>query len=145
MKTPFTLIFALVLSFIAPASHAGEFKGNWTISPSTEAGQVQFSLIHRHDGGYSQSQSDWPVSEFQGLDLSTRTSAYAFLVGRTCDAPSLPGEPERNYVRPYDPDGSQLVHMLRGDEIRLMPPDQPLPEVEISLVERWILEGAPCD
>lgn len=85
------------------------------------------------------------VSSVKGLDLSTRTSAYAFLVGRTCDAPALPGEPERNYVRPYDPDGSQLVHMLRGDEIRLMPPDQPLPDVEISLVERWILEGAPCD
>lgn len=85
------------------------------------------------------------VSSAKGLDLSTRTSAYAFLVGRTCDAPVLPGEPGRNFVRPYDPDGSQLVHMLRGDDIIVMPPDQPLADVEVEIVERWILAGAACD
>ncbi len=67
------------------------------------------------------------------------------LVGLTCDAPELPGEPQRNYVRPFDPDGSRLMHLLRGDNTLLMPPDQPLPDVEIELIERWILEGATCD
>jgi len=85
------------------------------------------------------------ISSAGGNDLSTPTSAYTMLVGTTCDAPPLPGEPDHNFVRPYDPDGSQLVHMLRGPDISRMPPDQPLPDVEIELIERWILEGATCD
>lgn len=85
------------------------------------------------------------VSSAKGIDLSSRTSAYAMLVGRTCDAPELPGEPERNFVRPYDPAGSQLMYMLRGEQIIAMPPDQPLAGTEIELIERWIAEGAPCD
>jgi hypothetical protein len=51
---------------------AGEFKGNWTLMPSKEAGKVQFGLFHRHDGGNSHSENDWPVSALQGLDLATR-------------------------------------------------------------------------
>jgi hypothetical protein len=85
------------------------------------------------------------VSSIGGNDLSTPTSAYTMLVGRTCDAPELPGEPELSFVRPFDPDGSQLIHMLRGDETLRMPPDVPLPQVEIDLIERWILDGATCD
>ena len=85
------------------------------------------------------------VSSAAGLDFSTRTSAYAFLVGRTCDAPDPPGEAVGNFVFPYDPDRSTLLYLLRGDQRNVMPPDQPLPEVEVELVERWVLEGAQCD
>ena len=85
------------------------------------------------------------VSSAAGLDFSTRTNAYAFLVGATCDSPNPPGEPVGNFVFPYDPDRSTLLYLLRGDERNVMPPDQPLPEVEVELIERWILEGAACD
>ena len=52
-------------------AHAAEdFKGNWTIMPSSEAGKVHFGLMHRHDGGNSNHESDWPTSAFQGLDLT---------------------------------------------------------------------------
>jgi hypothetical protein len=78
-------------------------------------------------------------------DLSTPTSAYTMLVGKTCDAPDLLGEPPFSFVRPFDPDGSQLVHMLHGVDTLRMPPDVPLPDVEVELIERWILEGATCD
>ena len=54
---------------------AEDFKGNWTISSSKQAGQVHFGLIHHMHGGNSQHQSDWPVSEFQGLDLAVKASA----------------------------------------------------------------------
>lgn len=76
MKTKITAIFALLLCAFtlgfAPALQAAEdFKGNWTISPSKQPGQVHFGLIHHRDGGSSQSQSDWAISEFQGLDLAS--------------------------------------------------------------------------
>lgn len=85
------------------------------------------------------------IASQAGLDLSTPESAYLFLVGRGCDAPALPGEPERNFVHPGHPESSQLMYMLRGESIAIMPPDVPLPDVEIEIVERWILEGAACD
>ncbi len=54
----------------------------------------------------------------------------------------------RGQVSPMDPDGSRLIDLLRdrnlGDFPR-MPPDRPLAEPDIELVERWIDEGAPCD
>jgi hypothetical protein len=50
------------------------------------------------------------------------------------------------YVVPFEPERSRLMHLLRGDDANLrMPPDAALPEGEIALVDRWILEGAACD
>jgi hypothetical protein len=73
MKTHITLLLALVFSAFAPSSRAAEeFKGNWTISPSEQPGHVEFGLMHRRNGGHSQSQSDWPIAEFQGLDLASQ-------------------------------------------------------------------------
>lgn len=80
-----------------------------------------------------------------GLDLSGREAAYLFLTGRVCEGQELPGEPPRNFVDPGAPETSKLMYLLRGEAVRPMPPDTQLPEVEIELVERWILEGAPCD
>jgi hypothetical protein len=60
--------FALAL---AQASYAAEvFKGNWTIAPSKESGQVHLALMHRMHGGSSHHESDWPASALQGLDLA---------------------------------------------------------------------------
>ena len=38
---------------------------------------------------------------------------------------------------------SPLLVLLRGTFGDRMPPDAPLPEADIELIERWILEGAP--
>jgi hypothetical protein len=74
MKTKTTVLALLLCAFavgFAPMSRAAEeFKGNWTIMPSKQPGQVLFGLIHQSDGHNSQSQSDWPAGEFLGLDLS---------------------------------------------------------------------------
>jgi hypothetical protein len=80
-----------------------------------------------------------------GLDLSTSEAAYAAFTGTVCNSPGLPGEPTGNLVVPGHPATSQLVHILRGEGGRVMPPDVPLPEAEIEVIERWILDGAPCD
>ncbi len=80
-----------------------------------------------------------------GVDLSTSDAAYVLFTGRVCGAPDHPGAPPGNFVRPGHPESSELMHLLRGDGGAIMPPDSPLPDVEIDLVERWILEGATCE
>jgi hypothetical protein len=48
----------------------------------------------------------------------------------------------RPLVTPFDPAQSRLVHLLRGRSAPRMPPDRPLPEVDVRLIESWILDGA---
>jgi hypothetical protein len=80
-----------------------------------------------------------------GLDLSTRDAAYESLVRRPCGS-SEPAADERGVnVDPGHPETSPLMSWLRGEYNATMPPDLPLPAVEIEVVERWILEGALCE
>jgi hypothetical protein len=50
--------------------------------------------------------------------------------------------PSRALVTPFNPDQSRLVNLLRANGAARMPPDRPLPEADIRLIERWILDGA---
>lgn len=57
----------------------------------------------------------------------------------------LTAEPEP-FVRAGAPAESRLMYLLAGvDVARMMPPDAPLPDVDIALVERWICAGAEDD
>lgn len=91
------------------------------------------------------------LTAIAGVDLSDREGAYNVLVGRVCDEPERPQDPGRNYVTPGSAAYSQLVYQLRGADAagrpyrNVMPPDAPLPTVEVELVERWIDGGAACD
>jgi hypothetical protein len=79
-----------------------------------------------------------------GLAFDQREGTYVLLTGHVCDdivAEAPPG----NLVRPGQPESSKLMYLLRGDEVDRMPPDAPLPEGEIELIEHWILVGAPCN
>jgi hypothetical protein len=80
-----------------------------------------------------------------GLEMSEAGGAYAALVGQPCDVgPGAGGA--RGYVDPGSPERSTLMYLLRGEERgRAMPPDRLLGDGDVDLVERWILEGAPCD
>jgi hypothetical protein len=78
-----------------------------------------------------------------GVDLSDPDDAYETLVGAACGDPV--GGTTRNYVNPGQPETSQLVYMLRSDQIDRMPPDIALADPEIDLIVAWIREGAPCD
>jgi hypothetical protein len=86
-----------------------------------------------------------------GVDLSDREGAYNVLVGRVCGEPARPQDPGRNFVTPGSAAYSQLTYQLRGRDAAgrpyrdVMPPDGPLPDVEVELVERWIDAGAACD
>ena len=74
-----------------------------------------------------------------GLQLDSKNGAYLFLT-----AGSVMGENQTtlpaNYVVPGDPLRSRLLYLLRGDETFRMPPDGPLPDPDIALIERWIAQ-----
>jgi len=99
--------FAALLCVIAiarPAPAAEDFKGNWTIRPSSETGQVHLGLIYRRDGGRSQSEMDWPLAELEGLDLAT-SAKHDVKFSITRDAGRIDCE---GYVR--DGEGAGLFH-----------------------------------
>jgi hypothetical protein len=92
-----------------------------------------------------------------GVDLSDPDRGYASLTEGTVWVPTPSGDPAdgcrdidgaiycphpRPLVVPYNPTQSRVVAMLRARNAPRMPPDRPLPEADIQLVERWILDGA---
>lgn len=103
-----------------------------------------------------------PAAAVSGLDFSTPDNGYASLTrlwvwvvvtdGGAGPPPGVPcdtingtfvcEQQLRPLVTPYDPAGSRVVEMLRARNAPRMPPDRPLPEADIELVERWILNGA---
>ena len=68
LGTAFSLF---ALSIVPTATGAEQFRGNWSIAPSKQAGMVKFGITHNDDDGQSQHESDWPVSALQGIDLAT--------------------------------------------------------------------------
>ena len=91
-----------------------------------------------------------------GLDFSDVDRGYTSLMGlkvwivdpqgtQGCMTISGTTVCQRNFrplVTPYNPGQSRLVNMLRARDAPRMPPDRPLPEADIELVERWIRNGA---
>jgi len=80
--------------------------------------------------------SQW--SQVSGVILDSREVAYETLV-------TAPPDGYGSFIIPGIPDHSQLIFLLRGDEIRLMPPDAPLTAADIELIEAWIAAGAKDD
>jgi hypothetical protein len=86
------------------------------------------------------------LTAYAGVELHSKNAAYVILTGRVCGADPVDGEAQRNFVTPGQPENSRLMHLLRGEEVRRpMPPDRPLPDIDIALIEEWILLGAECD
>jgi hypothetical protein len=101
-----------------------------------------------------------PAAAVSGLDFSTPQNGYQSLTQLWTWVPFPPDagpagtpcatvngtyvceEKERPLVTPFDPAGSRVVNMLRAHDAPRMPPDRPLAEADIELVERWILNGA---
>lgn len=72
------------------------------------------------------------LAERSGVVLDTVADGYQQLT-------------QRHFVLPGDPDNSALMALLRGQGSRRMPPDFPLPEVDIALIGSWIADGANWD
>jgi hypothetical protein len=48
---------------------------------------------------------------------------------------------DRRHVFPGD-EASPLMFQLRGEQRTRMPPDAPLPALDVELIRRWIVDGA---
>jgi hypothetical protein len=99
-----------------------------------------------------------PSAALAGIDLSSPDRGYTSLTQlwvwivdptgtpeegcRVRDGTVLCQRNHRGLVVPYVPSQSRLVNMLRARNAPRMPPDRPLAEGDIELVERWILDGA---
>lgn len=81
------------------------------------------------------------LAAVSGLDLSTRAHGYVSLTQLTLPTLQYMGKP-RELIQKGNPAQSHLVSMLRADGVDRMPPDRPLAEADIRLIERWILAGA---
>jgi hypothetical protein len=92
-----------------------------------------------------------------GLDFSEPARGYRSLTGLDVWIPDPNGTVggdcltvdgtaycarDRALLVPFDPSQSRVVNMLRARAAARMPPDRPLPEADIELVEAWILDGA---
>src|SRR3954466_8188194 len=64
------------------------------------------------------------LAERSGVTLDTVADGYQQLI-------------QRHFVRPGDPANSALMALLKGDGARRMPPDFPLPQVDIDLIGSW--------
>jgi hypothetical protein len=85
-----------------------------------------------------------------GLDLSEmavglkglRDQKLPVRAGMTAKPDDLPARP---LITPGNPVQSRMMNMLRGIGANRMPPDRPLAEADIDLIETWILKGANND
>jgi Planctomycete cytochrome C len=70
------------------------------------------------------------ISQRGGVDLHAREIGYYTLINGF-------------YVIPKLPDQSTVVTLLNAEGSLRMPPDVPLPQADIALIETWITDGAP--
>jgi hypothetical protein len=79
-----------------------------------------------------------------GLDFSTPDRGYESLVD--LKGVSYLSDPPisvtRPLITPCRPDQSRIVNMMRSRGAQRMPPDRPMSQADIELVEQWIQDGA---
>src|SRR5438445_9302664 len=66
----FILVISGVLLGVAKALGGETQSGDWTIRSSDTPGKVEFSLMDSRAGRHFQYSSEWPASDFSGLDFS---------------------------------------------------------------------------
>src|SRR5260370_39619230 len=64
------LVIAGVILGVAKAVGSDTQSGDWTIRRSETPGKVEFSLMDSRAGHHFHSSSDWPASDFSGVDFS---------------------------------------------------------------------------
>jgi len=72
------------------------------------------------------------IANRAGVDLHDRATGFNNLTSR-------------HFVVPSNPDSSALLYLLKGEGALRMPPDAPLPDADIALIQEWISLGAMND
>jgi hypothetical protein len=96
-------------------------------------------------GNCATSSCHGPTAAVAGLDLSTAEKGWNGLLRQKLPEREKGYEANRPMVIPFNPDQSRVVNMLRARGANRMPPDRPLAEADIVLIESWILAGAKND
>lgn len=136
-RSRYRWISVIILSALSCGGTGDQRDATWGfISPVILQHNCATSSCHSH------------ATAVAGLDLSTVDNGYTSLLNLTLPARGAHGthgDDPRILVVPYNPDESRVVQLLRARGARRMPPDRPLPEADIRLIERWILAGAAKD
>src|SRR5260370_6974422 len=105
----------LVRALIARASDTR--TGSWTISHSDEPGKVSFALIYHSKHNNSNHESDWPTSDFKGVDFSkSGKQDVKFVIARDAGRFDYEG-----YLK--DGDGAGVFHFAPDAQyVPQMPP-----------------------
>jgi hypothetical protein len=89
------------------------------------------------------------VAAVAGLDLSTAEMGWKTLTQQKLppikESAATRGDANRPLVIPFNPAQSRMVNMLHAFGTNRMPPDRPLAEADIALIEQWVLMGAKND
>jgi hypothetical protein len=105
----------MTLGFAQTALAAEQFKGTWTLEPTTNADRVHMALRHRSERHNSNIEMDQPTSAFTGLDLTTpgkRDVAFSMTrdAGRLdCEGYMKDGEGAGTYL--FTPDAKYVPAM----------------------------------
>jgi hypothetical protein len=102
-------------------------------------------------GGRDTRPAVWSVIAPTVIEPSCATASCHSAVAQRAGVVLEKKEPARHtlldrfFVIPRDPDASEVMHLLRAEGSRRMPPDFALPETDIELIEQWITNGANDD
>jgi hypothetical protein len=125
-------IFALAASTVAGCGSEDDRPPVWGyISPAIIQPNCATSSCHSSGAAVA------------GMDLASAKNGLISL--KELKLPPPRGMILRPLVTPYQPDASRLVNMLRATGANRMPPERPLAEADIVLIEKWILNGAQDD
>ena len=86
------------------------------------------------------------LTQRASVDLSTREAGYRTLVGRNfVITPAAVASANPPVTDDQRVERSQVINLMHAEGNLRMPPDMPLPETDIQLVESWIRLGAMND
>jgi hypothetical protein len=133
--TPRLLLPVLSVAVLVGCGGEENRPAAWSyISPAIIQPNCATSSCHSH------------AAAVAGLDFSTAADGLKGLTKQKLP-PADPKDDSRTMITrqlilPGNPDESRLVNMLRARGTWRMPPDRPLAEADIELIETWILNGA---